>query len=166
MRPGPNIAVRVEFMARHIPSQAGNVTHAVFVPLLSHFHLSIPISFHQDSSNKNQIHDAGACTHVQTTVHKIVLYLCPQPCPLSYVEELFFLRFAFFIPKYRPPISPMKAFSITLCRTAQTKNAKSGLRAFLPGRPFEPSFSPSSWPAPLQHDPVSPARRLTCGPVA
>ena len=34
------------------------------------------------------------------------------------------------------------------------------------GRPFEPSFCPSSWPAPLQHDPVSPARRLTCGPVA
>jgi hypothetical protein len=35
-----------------------------------------------------------------------------------------------------------------------------------PGRPFEPSFSPSSWPAPLQHDPVRPARRLSCGPVA
>ena len=34
------------------------------------------------------------------------------------------------------------------------------------GRPFEPSLSPSSWPAPLQHDPVSPARRLTCGPPA
>ena len=27
-------------------------------------------------------------------------------------------------------------------------------------------LSPSSWPAPLQHDPVSPARRLTCGPAA
>ena len=40
------------------------------------------------------------------------------------------------------------------------------LENFRPGRPFEPSFSPSSWPAPLQHDPVSPARRLTCGPVA
>ena len=24
--PGPNIAVRVEFMARHVPSQAGNET--------------------------------------------------------------------------------------------------------------------------------------------
>ena len=42
----------------------------------------------------------------------------------------------------------------------------SPLEKFCPGRPFEPSFSPSSWPAPLQHDPVRPARRLSCGPVA
>ena len=35
-------AVRVEFMARHVPSQAGNVTHDLVVTLLSHhFHLSI-----------------------------------------------------------------------------------------------------------------------------
>jgi hypothetical protein len=31
---GPNIAVRVEFMAHHVPSQAGKVTHALFVTLV------------------------------------------------------------------------------------------------------------------------------------
>ena len=43
MRLGPNIAVRVEFMARHVPSQAGNVTHGLFVTLLYRCHLSIAI---------------------------------------------------------------------------------------------------------------------------
>ena len=46
------------------------------------------------------------------------------------------------------------------------KTQRVDLEKFCPGSPFEPSFSPSSWPAPLQHDAVSPARCLTCGPVA
>ena len=41
MCPGPNIAVRVEFMARHVPSQARNVTHDPLFTLLSHSHLSL-----------------------------------------------------------------------------------------------------------------------------
>ena len=40
------------------------------------------------------------------------------------------------------------------------------LRKILPWKPFRTLFLPSSWPAPLQHDPVSPARRLTCCPFA
>jgi hypothetical protein len=53
------------------------------------------------------------------------------------------------------------------CTPCQGKSDNKALRKCMPfGRPFEPSFSPSSWPAPLQHNPVSPARRLTCGPVA
>ena len=39
--PTLDIAVRVEFMARQVPSQAGNVTHFLFVTLLSGCHLSI-----------------------------------------------------------------------------------------------------------------------------
>ena len=54
----------------------------------------------------------------------------------------------------------------TRCTPCLGKSEYKPLEKFCPGRPFEPSFSPSSWPAPLQHDPVSPARRLTCGPVA
>ena len=46
------------------------------------------------------------------------------------------------------------------------KTQRVDLENFCLGWLLEPSFSPSSWPAPLQHDPVSPARRLTCGPVA
>jgi hypothetical protein len=55
-----------------------------------------------------------------------------------------------------------------LCRTAhcRRKTQRVDLENVCLGRPLEPSFSHSSWPAPLQHDPVSPARRLTCGPVA
>ena len=34
VRPGLNTAVRVEFMARHVTSRAGNVTHDLFVTLL------------------------------------------------------------------------------------------------------------------------------------
>jgi hypothetical protein len=37
VRPGPNIAVRVEFMARHISSQAGNETSEVFETLFVSF---------------------------------------------------------------------------------------------------------------------------------
>ena len=33
VRPGLNTAGRFEFMARHVPSQAGNVTHDLFVTL-------------------------------------------------------------------------------------------------------------------------------------
>ena len=42
------------------------------------------------------------------------------------------------------------------------------LRKILPWKPFRTLFVflPSSWPAPLQHDPESPARRLTCGRAA
>ena len=43
---------------------------------------------------------------------------------------------------------------------------KQSLRKILPWKPFRTLFLPSSWPAPLQHDPVSPARRLTCCPFA
>ena len=35
--------LRVEFMARHVPSQAGNVTHDLFVTRLYRCHLSIAI---------------------------------------------------------------------------------------------------------------------------
>ena len=37
LRPTLNIAVRVEFIARHVPSQAGNVTHdlAFLLPFCS-----------------------------------------------------------------------------------------------------------------------------------
>jgi hypothetical protein len=38
--PTLNTAVRVEFMARHVPSQAANVTHALFVTLWYRYHLS------------------------------------------------------------------------------------------------------------------------------
>jgi hypothetical protein len=41
--PTLNIAVRVEFMARHVPSQAGNETSEDFEALLSHSHLSIAL---------------------------------------------------------------------------------------------------------------------------
>jgi hypothetical protein len=41
VRPGIDIAVRVESMARQVPSQAGSVTHDLFVTLLSGCHLSI-----------------------------------------------------------------------------------------------------------------------------
>jgi hypothetical protein len=40
-----NTAVRVEFMARYVPSQAGNVTHDLFVTLLYRCHLSIASRF-------------------------------------------------------------------------------------------------------------------------
>jgi hypothetical protein len=40
------------------------------------------------------------------------------------------------------------------------------LRKILPWKAFRTIFLPSPWPAPLQHEPVSPARRLACGPVA
>ena len=43
---------------------------------------------------------------------------------------------------------------------------KQALRKILPWKAFRTIFLPSSWPAPLQHEPVSPARRLSCGPVA
>ena len=36
--PGLNTAVRVEFMARQVPSSAQNVTHDLFVTLLSRCH--------------------------------------------------------------------------------------------------------------------------------
>ena len=39
--PTLNTAVRVEFMVRHVPSQAGNVTHDLFVTRLYRCHLSI-----------------------------------------------------------------------------------------------------------------------------
>ena len=39
MRAGPNTAVRVELMARQVPSCARNVTHDLLVTLLSHSHL-------------------------------------------------------------------------------------------------------------------------------
>ena len=35
MRSGPNTVVRVEFMACHVSSQEGNVTHDLFVTMLS-----------------------------------------------------------------------------------------------------------------------------------
>ena len=55
---------------------------------------------------------------------------------------------------------------VARCTPCLGKSDNKHLEKFCPGSPFEPSFSPSSWPAPLQHDLVSPARRLTCGPVA
>ena len=54
----------------------------------------------------------------------------------------------------------------TRCTPCLGKSDNKHLEKFCPGSPFEPSFSPSPWPAPLQHDPVSSARRLTCSPVA
>ena len=63
-----------------------------------------------------------------------------------------------------------------VCQSSLTKTAtmyavpgekrKQSLRKILPWKPFRTLFLPSSWPAPLQHDPVSPARRLTCCPFA
>jgi hypothetical protein len=41
VRPGLNTAVRVELMARQVPSRARNVTHDLLVTLLSHSHSSI-----------------------------------------------------------------------------------------------------------------------------
>jgi hypothetical protein len=52
------------------------------------------------------------------------------------------------------------------CTPCLGKSEYKPLEKCCPGRPFEPSFSPSSWPASLQHDQVRPARRLSCGPVA
>ena len=61
----------------------------------------------------------------------------------------------------------MKTSSLARCTPCLGKSDNKHLeKSALEGLSNEPSVSPSSWPAPLQHDPVSPARRLTCGPVA
>ena len=44
VRPGLNTAIRVEFMARHVPSQAGNATHDLFVTRLYPCHLCLSIA--------------------------------------------------------------------------------------------------------------------------
>ena len=44
VRAGLNTAVGVELMARQVPSCARNVTHDLFVTLLSHSHLSIAMT--------------------------------------------------------------------------------------------------------------------------
>ena len=89
------------------------------------------------------------------------------------------------IPRLPPPDSPSWSCTVGDCEDPPSttpdhlpspsdrpqerprqKTQTVDLENFCPVRPFEPWFSPSSWPAPLPHDPVRPARRLSCGPDA
>ena len=56
MRPGPNIAVRVEFMARQVPSQAGNETSE---DNETHCYLSVAIFLEQERRINNAVHSVS-----------------------------------------------------------------------------------------------------------